>query len=157
MIRKIRASDNEELALIIRHTLKTYGLDRPGTVYTDPTTDNLFELFQRDGSVYFVATEGEKILGGCGIYPTKGLPEKHAELVKLYLREDARGKGLGYELFEKCLKWAGTQGYKHVYLETFEELSFAVKLYNKFGFRKLPEPLGDSGHHACEIWMLKDL
>ena len=149
MIRLLQENDNKPLATIIRTSLKAYGLDRPGTVYTDPTTDDLFHLFQTKGSIYYVATQDEKILGGCGIFPTKGLPEHHAELVKLYLSEEARGKGLGALLMEKSLSWAKENGYTHIYLETFSELSSAVGLYNKLGFKELTHPMGDSGHHAC--------
>lgn len=156
-MRQIQKEDNQSLALIIRQSLKSYGLDKPGTVYTDPTTDDLFKLFQTVGSVYFVALEDEKILGGCGIFPTQGLPSGHAELVKLYLSEDARGKGLGKLLMETASAWAKDYGYTHLYLETFRELDSAVHLYKKLGYQDLFHPLGDSGHHACEVWMLKTL
>lgn len=157
MIRFIQPTDNEALASIIRTSLKSYGLDRPGTVYTDPTTDDLYSLFQAEGSVYYVALENDKILGGCGIYPTKGLAPGYAELVKLYLSAEARGKGLGKHLMEKSLEWAKSSGYTHIYLETFNELNSAVGLYKKLGFTDLIAPMGDSGHHACEVWMLKAL
>lgn len=156
-IREIQKSDNKTLAGIIRRSLEAHDLARPGTVYTDPTTDHLYELFRQPGSVYYVMEDDSGVLGGCGIFPTKGLPESHAELVKLYLREEARGKKLGQELMIRALGWARDYGYRHIYLETFSELSSAVGLYKKLGFRDLPHPMGESGHHACQIWMLKDL
>jgi putative acetyltransferase len=155
--REISKSDNKVLASIIRKSLEAHNLARPGTVYTDPTTDDLFDLFREDGSVYFVAEDETGVLGGCGIFPTQGLPRRYAELVKLYLREDARGKKLGYELMRRSLEWAKENGYTHIYLETFAELASAVSLYKKLGFYELGKPMGDSGHHACEIWMLKNL
>jgi putative acetyltransferase len=45
-IRPIEAKDNAPIAAIIRATLKEFGANNPGTVYFDPTTDHLFELFQ---------------------------------------------------------------------------------------------------------------
>ena len=39
--------------------------------------------------------ERREMVGGGGIYPTKGLPEKTCELVKMYLLPVARGKGVG--------------------------------------------------------------
>ena len=145
------------MAKIIRSSLEDHGLNRPGTVYTDPTTDALFSLFRTPGSVYFVLFSEGKLLGGCGIYPTKGLPSGHAELVKLYLRPETRGQGYGRKLMEKSLEWAKQAGYTHIYLETFAELGSAVALYEKLGFKNLEDPMGESGHHACEIWMLKAL
>jgi putative acetyltransferase len=157
MMRLIEKKDNEELAKIIRESLRAYGLDRPGTVFTDPTTDELSSLFKTPGSIYWVATEDEEIIGGCGVFPTKGLPAGYAELVKLYLTEKSRGKGLGKALMEKAMESAREMGYTHLYLETFQELASAVSMYKKLGYEDLSHPLGDSGHHACEIWMLKDL
>ena len=54
-IRPIRPADNPELAKIVRNTLVEFGAANPGTVYFDPTTDSLFELFQTPKAVYFVA------------------------------------------------------------------------------------------------------
>lgn len=156
-IRVITKEHNKALAGIIRKSLEAHNLGIPGTVYTDPTTDHLFELFRTEGSVYFVAFQGEKILGGCGIFPTEGLPEGHAELVKLYLDLSVRGQGIGFKLMTRAIQWARDYGYRHVYLETMAELSSAVDLYLKLGFRKLDAPMGNSGHHACQIWMLKKL
>ena len=157
MIRHILPGDNQILASIIRKNLEDHDLAIPGTVYTDPTTDHLYELFRHPDSIYFVMEEEGMILGGCGIFPTKGLPTGHVELVKLYLCNEAKGKGLGRKLMETCLDWAKQQGVTHVYLETFDELSSAVGLYKKLGFVSLNGPLGESGHHACTIWMLKEL
>ena len=40
---------------IIKNTLKEFGANKPGTVYFDPTTDHLFELFSAPDSAYFIA------------------------------------------------------------------------------------------------------
>lgn len=69
-IRPIQPTDNPELAVIVRNTLTEFGANVPGTVYFDPTTDSLFELFQTEKAAYFIAETNGKILGGGGIYPT---------------------------------------------------------------------------------------
>ncbi len=156
-IRDIRFEDNKDIAAVIRKALEEHGVARPGTVYTDPTTDDLFSLFNTPGSFYFIAEENGVIVGGCGVYPTKGLPGDCAELVKLYVASTSRGKGLGHSLLEKCAVKAKELGYKQLYLETLPELSRAVTLYRRSGYKDLKGPLGDSGHFACSIWMIKDL
>jgi putative acetyltransferase len=156
-IRPIRPTDNPELAVIVRNTLTEFGANVPGTVYFDPTTDALFELFQTQKSAYFVAEAEGKILGGGGIYPTEGLPENTCELVKMYLLPEARGIGLGRTLIERCLETAVEQGFQQVYLETLPELNLAVKVYEKFGFEYLSAPLGNTKHFGCGLWMLKKL
>lgn len=156
-IRRISKSDNIPLAKVIREILKEHGVDKPGTVYTDPTTDALFELFQTENSVYWVVEDQGEILGGCGLFPTKGLNPSCIELVKLYLSDKLRGKGIGKELMQKCINDAMSLGYSEVYLETLPELSSAIGLYKHLGFEVLKSPLGDSGHFACDLWMLKKL
>jgi putative acetyltransferase len=156
-IRPIQPSDNEPLASLIRKVFREFKIDKPGTVYTDPTTDALYELFQQPASAYFVAEENGTIIGGCGVYPTEGLPWGCAELVKFYLAAEARGKGIGNQLMQQSIAAARELGYKQLYLESFPELAKAVSMYEKAGFRPIPHAMGNSGHYACNIWMLKDL
>lgn len=156
-IRPIQPGDNPALALIIRNTLAEFGAANPGTVFFDPTTDALFELFKTPKSVYFVAEADGRILGGGGIFPTEGLPEGTCELVKMYLLPEVRGIGLGRTLIEKCLVTAKEIGFRQVYLETLDELHLALKIYAKFGFEYLKAPMGNTKHFGCGLWMLKRL
>lgn len=155
--RPIELKDNEAIAAIIRAALTEFGANKPGTVYFDPTTDALFELFKTPGSVYFIAELAGTILGGAGIFPTENLPEKTGELVKLYLSPSARGLGLGKKLLLTAMDWAKANGYNTIYLESMPELSKAVSIYENVGFKRIEHPLGNSGHSGCDIWMLKQL
>jgi len=67
--RTIQPADNAALAIIIRNALEEFKANKPGTVYFDPTTDNLSAVFTTPGSIYFVAEENGALLGGSGIYP----------------------------------------------------------------------------------------
>jgi putative acetyltransferase len=156
-IRLIQPADDPFIASIIRDTLTEFGAAHPGTVYYDPTTDALFELFQNKRSAYNIAEINGKIVGGGGIYPTAGLPADTCELVKMYLLPAARGTGLGSQLIRTCLEQAKANGFTKVYLETMNELKAALKIYAKMGFSYLDGPMGDSGHFGCPLWMLKDL
>jgi putative acetyltransferase len=155
--RRIIPADDTELAKIIRQTLTEFGVDRPGTVYYDETTDHLSDLFTISGSVYYVAAMNGKLLGGAGIYPTEGLPEHTCELVKMYLVPEARGMGLGTILINKSIEFARSAGYKQIYLETMPELKKALHTYARFGFQYLDGPIGNSGHFGCDVWMIKKL
>lgn len=157
-LRTIRQEDNEALALIIRKTLEEFGANRPGTVYYDPTTDALFELFQSmPGSIYYVAEQDGLLLGGGGIFPSPGLPGDTCELVKMYLLPEARGIGLGKKIIEACIDFAREAGYQNIYIETMPELKQAMTTYEKFGFTYLEGPLGATGHLGCDLWMLKKM
>lgn len=156
-IRQIELQDNFDIAIVIRGALEEFGANKPGTVYFDSTTDHLYELFRTEGSVYFVALLDGRVIGGAGIYPTDNLPAGTCELVKLYLHKDARGTGLGKKLLLTAMDWAKQYGYNQVYLESMPELSKAVTIYENVGFKRLNEPLGNSGHSGCDIWMAKAL
>jgi putative acetyltransferase len=157
IIRNIALNDNEAIAKVIRAALTEFGANKPGTVFYDTTTDHLFELFQIPGAIYFIAELNGKLVGGAGIYPTEGLPDKTCELVKLYLHKDARGIGLGKQLLLKSMQWAKENEYEQVYLESMPELSKAVSIYENVGFKKIHHALGNSGHDGCDIWMIKNL
>lgn len=156
-LRPIATQDNEAIAGLIREVMREHGIDRPGSVYTDPTTDRLYELFRKPGSCYFIAESEGRILGGCGIYPTEGLPEGCAELVKLYVSSTLRGQGWGTELMKQSIAAAREMGYRSIYLESMPELNKAISLYERMGFITLDGPMGNSGHYACNIWMLLNL
>jgi len=157
-IRNISPADNAALASIIRTTFDEFDtVPKTGTVYSDPETDHLSVLFDRPGAAYFIAEEDGVVLGGCGLYPTSGLPAGHAELVKYYLSSAARGKGLGRTLMEKIFGKAKEMGYSHLYLESFPDFTKAISMYEKAGFSYLEQPLGNSGHFACTVWMVKPL
>ena len=156
-IRPIQLTDNAGIAKVIRATLEEFGANKPGTVYFDESTDHLYELFQVPGAIYHIALLNDEIVGGGGIYPTAGLPSDTCELVKMYILQRVRGIGLGRMLIQKSLDFAKEVGYRRVYLETMPELKQALATYQKFGFQYINQPMGNSGHFGCDLWMLKEL
>lgn len=157
ILRQIRKEDNPVIASIIRAVLTEFKANKPGTVYYDPTTDDLFSLSGMQNVEYWILEIDGKIAGGSGVYPTEGLPAGCCELVKLYLLPETRGKGYGKLLIEKCFESAKKFGYKQMYLETMPELKNAMGLYEQCGFTYLKGPLGNTGHFGCDLWMLKVL
>ena len=157
LLREIKKDDNPHLALLIREVFDEHGAPHNGTVYSDPATDNLNALFSKSRSVLFVAEIDNRICGCCGIYPTEGLDDDTAELVKFYLHIDFRGTGIGRSLMDNCIKAAKDLGYNRLYIESMPQFAKAVRIYEKQGFRRIDHPLGNSGHTSCDIWMVKDL
>lgn len=156
-IRKIQKEDNLALATMIRQVFIEHNAPQQGTVFSDPSTDHLFELFQEENSIFWVLEIEGKAVGCCGLFPTQGLPEKCVELVKFYISNEARGKGFGLELMNKCVELAKEMGYKSVYIESLPEYAKAVNMYKKAGFKQLNQSLGNSGHTACDLWFLKEI
>jgi putative acetyltransferase len=156
-LRPIQPEDNAAIAAIIRQALAEFGANKPGTVYYDETTDHLYELFRQTGSAYFMAEQQGRLIGGGGIFLSAGLPQGTCELVKMYLKKEARGKGIGRMLIQQCMQTAKEKGYTAMYIETMPELRPALGMYEKCGFHYLTGPLGNTGHFGCDVWMLKQL
>ena len=156
-IRKVQQNDNKHLSTLIKAVFDEYDAPKVGTVYSDPTTDDLYELFKNPKSVLWVVKENSEVLGCCGVYPTDGLPRGCAELVKFYLKPKARGRKIGTRLMDQCIQSAKELGYSQLYIESLSQFDNAVKMYQKLGFKNLEKPLGETVHTSCNIWMIKKL
>ncbi|WP_281614560.1 GNAT family N-acetyltransferase [Flammeovirga sp. SubArs3] len=157
VIRTIDSSDNAQIENIIKTVLIEHNANLPGTAFFDEQLGRLNTAYQEEGSVYYVAELDGKVVGGAGIGSILNGPNDICELQKIYLSETARGKGIGAALLNQCLTFAKQFGYKACYLETMPQLVKGLKLYEKMGFSMMDEPLGDTSHHACNIWMIKQL
>lgn len=153
MIRPIEERDQEPLARLIRSVFEEYGVAVANSVYDDPRTWHIYESMHGVNAGYWVIEEDGKVAGGCGFYPTEGLPPGYAELVKFYLLPAVRGRGYGSRLFTHVVNAARTAGYSHLYIESFPEYSDAVRMYSRHGFVTLPYRLGHSGHAAANVFM----
>jgi putative acetyltransferase len=156
-LRNIESKDNAAMAKIIRDSLEEFNAARRGTVYFDETTDHLSDVFSEPGSAYFVIDNNGELAGGAGFFPTEGLDEDTCELVKMYVSKKFRGCGYGQTLLNKCVQEAKEAGYSKMYLESMPELLNALEMYEKNGFNYLRQPMGNSGHNGCQLWMIKDL
>lgn len=157
IIRKVERKDNALLAAMIREVFEEHDAPHAGTVYSDPATDDLYTLFQKQNAVLWIAEVDGKVMGCCGIYPTEGLDEDCAELAKFYLSNKIRGKGIGKQLMLQCFQSAKEMGFKKLYLESLPHFSKAVSMYERYGFVYMDNPLGNSGHTTCNIWMTRNL
>ncbi|MBR5338108.1 MAG: GNAT family N-acetyltransferase [Lachnospiraceae bacterium] len=138
-IRNIEAKDDPVIAQIIRYNLKDHNLDIPGTVYFDEGLDHLSEFYNTDDRRYYVAEISGKIIGGIGFAPFKTM-EKTAELQKIYLIDEVKGQGIGYELIDYVEEQMREAGFKRSYLETHDNLQAAIHIYKKSGYREIERP-----------------
>lgn len=157
IIREIKQQDNPQMASIIRSVIVEMGAPKIGTAYEDDATDKMFETYQKKNAVYFVLEHNNKIVGGGGIAKLANYNKNVCELQKMYFLPIARGLGLGSKLISICLEKAKSFGFETCYLETLPYMKAAVKLYNKYGFKNLAKPLGNTKHYNCNVWMIKEI
>lgn len=106
-------------------------------------TDLCFQKFEEElaslpgkyslpqGRLYLTFIDDE-IVGCVALRP---MEDKNCEMKRLYVRPEYRGIGLGRILAEKIINDAKEIGYKKMFLDTLDTMTFAVKLYNKLGFQ----------------------
>lgn len=157
IIREIQPQDNSQIAAVIREVFITDGYPKTGTAFADQQLDCMFEAYDKPRAMYFVVEENDKIIGGAGIAQLDHSQENISELQKMYFLQQARGKGIGSQMIQRCLEKATEFGYEKCYLETLPEMETAQHLYKKAGFEYLCEPLGNTGHTTCPVWMIKQL
>lgn len=157
IIRKIQKEDNVAIAKVIRTVLIEHNVPKVGTAYADPQLDRMFETYSVPKAAYFVVENQGEILGGAGVSQLENEDASICELQKMYFLPEARALGLGSKMMERCLQSAKDFGYKKCYLETMPNMIAAQKLYKKFGFEYLCQPMGNTGHTSCPVWMIKEL
>ena len=156
-IREINAADNQAIANIIRTVMPEFGASGAGFAIHDKEVDDIASAYSQPGTKYFVCEVDGKILGGGGIGPLAGGDPSVCELKKMYFLSQGRGIGLGQKVLSACLKVAADLAYKTCYLETFNTMTLAMKLYEKNGFVKINGPMGSTGHFACDTFYKMDL
>ncbi|MBT8393834.1 MAG: GNAT family N-acetyltransferase [Flavobacteriaceae bacterium] len=157
VIREINKDDNPYIEGIIKACFHEFNIPLKGTAYEDIETTQMFESYQKENEVYFVVKYNGEIVGGAGIKQLKDFNKEYCELQKMYYSPTVRGKGIGKKMLQKCLKKAKELGYKTCYLESASQLKAAIHIYESFGFQHLEEPLGNTGHFSCGIWMIKEI
>jgi putative acetyltransferase len=152
IIRPIKSDDNVAIAAIIRTVMPEFGASGQGFAIHDVEVDDMFAAYNKARCAYRVCEYDGKIVGGGGIGPLAGGDADTCELKKMYFLAEGRGKGWGEATLLACLDAARGAGYKYCYLETFNTMTGAMKLYEKVGFKKIPGALGNTGHFACDTF-----
>jgi putative acetyltransferase len=108
------------------------------------------EELQNDRSVLLgVFCDGE-LAGTGGLKLRAG----YAEITRMFLKPEARGKGLAVRLLDALETIAGNGGYAYLMLETSEKFEPAMRLYMRYGFESC-EPFGEYVSKAHNTYMKK--
>jgi RimJ/RimL family protein N-acetyltransferase len=85
---------------------------------------------RKDDAQFFVADDGERIIGELGI---ELAPYGVADF-GMMVAADARGRGVGSALLAAAIEWARVAGAHKVALQVWPDNQGAIALYRKFGF-----------------------
>jgi putative acetyltransferase len=87
------------------------------------------------GGRIFLALEGGTVVGTAALLKGEG---GDYELAKMAVDPGSQGQGLGRKLLERCLQEAENLKAGKIFLFSNTRLAVALKLYEKFGFRRVP-------------------
>ena len=113
----------------------------------NPDLDDITGIYH-DAGAYVVIAEDHGEIVGCGILIDEN-PET-GRLVRMSVRSDQRGKGLGKQLVRSLLDEARGRGLKQVVCETTEDWEDAKALYRSCGFAEVGQWGGDT-HFSIEL------
>jgi putative acetyltransferase len=131
-IEPISAAQVPQTISLVTETLAEFGIAFGEGSATDEPLKRLPGSYRDSGGEFFVALDdGGALLGTAGVAP---VASGTFELRKMYLRPQARGRGVGRALLAACLDFCRARGAKTVVLDTVEEMHDAIAFYERNGF-----------------------
>lgn len=100
-----------------------------------------------------IVYDGDVLVGGAGF---KRYDDECAEVKRVFIRQDYRGRGISNRLMELLEDAARKQGYRYFILESGEPLIAAMALYRNIGYKVIPN-YGQYKDMADSICMRKEL
>ncbi len=110
------------------------------------------EHYAAPRGAFFVVRDGARVVGSVGVERLDG---HSAELHRLYLDANLRGRGTGRALAEAVLDWCRAEKISRMILWSDTRFEQAHRLYERMGFerrgeRTLPDDLNDTREYGFE-------
>lgn len=104
---------------------------------TDGRDHEFYNQFNRIDTIeHAIVAYFNKIAVGCGAI--KKFDEQSMEVKRMFTLESHRAKGVATAILTELEKWTAELGYSKCVLETGKRLPDAVRLYQKKGYRQIP-------------------
>jgi len=130
-VREVLEGDVPAVVALVTRVLSEFGLVFGVGAATDQQLHGLPASYREAGGRFWVAVEGEQLLGTCGVFP---VAEGDLEVRKMYLDGAARGRGIGARLLDEAVSFARSVGARRLVLDTVDEMAQAIRFYEAYGF-----------------------
>jgi GNAT superfamily N-acetyltransferase len=146
-----RRDDAPEVIALIGRVFTEYGLIYEPAAEVPDLID--FDAhYAAPHGAFFVARVGERIVGSVGV---ERLDRDSAELHRLYLDAEFRGRGFGRALVETVVEWCRTRAVSRLVLWSDTRFEQAHRLYDRMGFcrtgeRELPGDVNETREYRYE-------
>jgi putative acetyltransferase len=172
-IRRAHALDASAIQNLIKTVYDEYGFSWDPEGYHKDLY-NFEEHFSDPHGAYWVAEEHGEIVGGGGVEaypPHKGEPgalvdrgdgllvvaAADCELVRMYIRADQRGKGVGKLLVNEIRGWAKARGCQTMEIWSDVELTLAHPFYRALGAMDVGKRVCNDPDQAVEFGFVLQL
>ncbi len=129
-----------ELHGIYYHKHWQFGLQFESKVAIE--LSEFLQRYEKNRDGIWIAMEGGRVEGSIVVDGIRAGSEG-AHLRWFIVSDTLRGKGVGEKLVKRAVEFCRAQGYRKMYLWTFEGLGPARHLYEKVGFQLIKQQSGD--------------
>lgn len=133
-IRPYRPSDRSSLFVFLGQVLGGMGYE---FLPQDKDSDigSIESAYTGNRGSFHIVETGGKVRGTVAV---RKFSEEIAELKRLYLATDLRGRGIGRELCLQAIRDASALGYEFLRLDTTSKSAAAIGIFTKLGFHPIP-------------------
>jgi GNAT superfamily N-acetyltransferase len=131
--REFRREDEVELRKLIQNGLgQRFGfIDET----LNPDLHTLYDYYTTHG-VTFLVVETDQTMIGCGALIRENGSHEVARIVRVSVRQDYQGQGIGRAISHRLIEAAKTQDFKRLLVETNADWDSALRLYQSLGFQE---------------------
>lgn len=115
------------------------------------TLSHISDLLPPLGRTLLATDNGGRLLG-CGVI--RRVRDDAAELKRMYVRPEARGLGLGRQLFEERIAEAQKMGCTTLYADTVKGNRAMLTMYEHYGFRYIDRYPDNANPDTLDPWLV---
>jgi GNAT superfamily N-acetyltransferase len=153
VIEEAKSEDLEEARLLVETYTDELGLDT-GYLGADEELDNFPGPYAPPRGVILVARR-QGVADLVGLVASRPVNEEVCVMKRLYVKPMERRFGLGEKLSLALLDWARDHGYQIMKLDTMDQMTAAIKLYERLGFARCGR--FEKHPEACSLYFSIDL
>ena len=124
-----------------------FGIDRPDL-------KDIPGYYQNKNGNFWLAKSDGKIIGTIGLI---NHGSGRGYIKRMAVATEHRGKGVAQKLLATLMEFAKSSGYYGLYLATSENMTAAIRFYEKEGFERIAALPEDFVHHGDSVFFKKSL
>lgn len=118
---------------LFKEYVSQLGIDLSFQNFNNELENLAIEYGKPDGTIFIAYYDDEPV----GCFGVRKLEDSICELKRMYVRDTARGLGVGKQLLKKSIEVGKQLGYSKMRLDTLATMHKAINLYKQAGFYEI--------------------